>query len=261
MVSQGNNLAKSGIKILGVSQIVWSGSDINYLEEKLNNYSYKLKFESINSPNAEAKKPFIFGEMPETADVKLMVSENHWPPIELVKENYLFESNRNLSEPVFSAYLNSLSSSENLIPIKGIRIDSNIINDTWRKEDKFVIYIDSSDLEENLKFWKILEQKIITLKSTFALVEIKKTIIGSGITIIYEKSKEMKSRNYINQKGIVCISFFCSGIERLNILFKENKFETGEIFQLSPFGRLLKIFFVQNKSGELYEFISPDSNY
>jgi hypothetical protein len=109
---------------------------------------------------------------------------------------------------------------------------------------------------EALKLWEFLGQ-IPNVEDDWAKIHIKKTLVGQSLSLYFVAQTNQRPRTWLNQQGIVCISLLCNDAEQFCSELKMQNFEVGACFELQPFDRKLKIFFMRNCTGEIYEFLSP----
>ena len=226
-------------KIYGVSHIVHSTDSLYESESYFNKIGYSLKFKTIGSVNALQKSSFIFGSMSEKADILLM-SKKGYPDVEIKSE----VNNRNIiSKSAFETFYE-----ENYTP------DMH-----FPKDDKPTkIYIRCNNTMNATNIWSKLGFNIDKiLSNNYLKVDIKNSISNNKVSLLYINSKEKELKTWLNQNNTVCISFICDDVEKVRSYLLKNNYSVGDVFIMTPFNRKIKVFFVRNYTGEIYEFISP----
>ncbi len=227
------------VKIFGISHIVHSTENLGEAESNFISLGYSRKSENIGALNPLQKSPFISGNMSEKSDILLM-SKTGYPDIEVKREA---GSSNAIGESVFQSFYDD-----------NYEICTNIDN-----VNPIAIYIKCNDIEKAASLWRNFGFTINRPKKKYLLeVEIKNRVLGKKVSLLYVNHHKKPEEMWLNQNNTVCISFLCENIVKVRNCLIEGGYYAGNIFQIKPFKRKIKGFFMRNHTGELYEFISPD---
>lgn len=237
------------LHIYGISHIIYSADNLKSAEKIFLNLGYILKNEEYDSMNASAKEEFISGEMATSSDMLLM-EHPQLPDVEIKREN--IKSKIDTS----SAYSFYFKDEKNAIGYLPKLFDRSLVSNS-SLENNLNIFIKCNDIQKALSFWKELKMNINFVDHSIANIKIKNVLSRKKTNLILYSAKSQDSLTWLDQKGLVCLSFLCADVAVLHDRFKKLNYYVGEIFQIYPFGRGILVFFVRNFSGEVYEFISP----
>jgi hypothetical protein len=68
--------------------------------------------------------------------------------------------------------------------------------------------------------------------------------------------REKAEAGHLDGVGVVCLSLFCRDADHLRATLSDRGYEAGDCFTSIPFGTPLRIFFMRNVTGEIYELLS-----
>lgn len=214
-------------EIFGVSHLVMAVEAIQDGEKFLSPLGYKPYGELPKAANPKEKAPFIFEALAETFSMKLLVHSKGYSPIELLKENNKENQLLAMHPPCFNLQLD---------PLK--------------------LFVHTSSLEKTLPFWESLGFQPDRIEPGIAYLKIGGVLPSQRLEVGFVADRKESSKDYLNQKGIVCLSFLCQDVSRVRAVLKEKEYFVSDCFFLKPFETAFQIFFARNESGEIYEFLS-----
>ena len=236
--------------IICVSHVVLG----NYFDKKnlkhLKSIGYKKHGSEVVVKNYGGKNDFIYGKMAETSTLTLMKSKSILPPVEIIKENNLNSSLHKLTdESAFIGIVGKNIDDKQLDKIVRKKINhdlkNSIINYTHQKDllNTLQVIVCCTDPNISTELWKILGISYEIKKKNISIVTFHKTAFGPQLNIWYTKVKNWNYLTWLNQTGIVCLSFFCRDVYKLHSKLQKFGFMVGDFFEISPFNKKLKNFF------------------
>lgn len=219
--------------ILGISHLVVSSQNIDATVAGLSRQGYTINGARDDMPNMEPKQAFISNDMPRTTTVRLLVSNGKSPAVEVVRENGPDNQELAVGTPPFSAADKPAT-------------------------DPHIVTVRTPDPLLSLSMWRT-----IGIQPTEAADGTNNIFFQGGFTtpafqLSFIHDPEMVAGpRWLNQDGMVCVSFLCRDVDALNTLLEDKGYEVSPCFDLTPFDRSFRLFFVRNKSGEIYEFLTP----
>lgn len=247
-------------QILGISHIVLGVKDFQEGEEFVSKYGYLQYGEKTTLLNPTAKSPFLRGTAEQSCSLKLMTGLSKTPPIELLCESVYHQ----IDNQVFEAILGNEKDKgpQEMLEVFKQKEPANqygfreIKSGSAEKSGIMAALVHCNSLSNDLVLWELLGLKPFLIDKNTAYVKIK-SLMSDFHTILYFVADSLKkTKMYLNQGGIVCLSFLCKDSDSLREALKDNGYFTGDCFTFTPFKQPLRIFFARNTSGEIYEFIS-----
>ena len=219
--------------ILGVSHLVMSSAHPDEEVTALAQYGYELSHARDDVPNRTAKAPFLFGDLPETTIMRLARSSRSFPLIEVVRENS-----------------RTLGKGEHFAPGKsGFELDLDQVETP-------VVTIECEDPEKAAGLWKAVGAGEISVDPNGHAVTFAGNAVCAGLRIKYVEGAIVNTPTFLNHEGLVCVAFLCRNADALRAHLDAKRFEVGKCFDLVPVETPLRLFFMRNRSGEIYEFLS-----
>jgi len=245
-------------EILGISHLVFSVRDVAEAEHWLGANGYVEHGSNASCPNHPAKSPFIAGPMAEFAKMKLMVAPNGSPAIEMTCEPAA-EQPTTFYEAVLSE--NPLCGGDTVRT--SLRDDAPAGLDGFRCTGSSsrvggvgALVLHCRSTLETLPLWHALGVSEEILDGGLVRIRVRGFRSNNQLHIYLISDRTDMAVANLNDGGIVCLSFFCRDADRLRAALAEAGYDVGDCFTLSPFGSPLRIFFMRNTSGEVYEFLS-----
>ena len=219
--------------ILGVSHLVISTADLDRTVEQMRAFGYALHGTRDDVPNMPEKAAFLKGKMPATTSMRLMVSERSLPAIELIREN----------------------TKNTCICAKGAPGFEPSFEDAG---DILTITVPTRRLDDAIMLWNKLNVKPDWGADGEATIHFKPNLAGPGLKLRYLVMHDTEDNpTWLDQEGMVCVSFFARNTETIQAHLVEDGYEVSTCFDLVPLDRSYRLCFVRNKTGEIYEFLTP----
>lgn len=245
-------------EILGASHIVFSVSDVAEEGRRLVSQGYDEHGANAAVPNPAAKAPFISGPIAGAAAMRLMVSAAGAPALELTCEPHaggaprffeavLAEELRCGPEEVLAAL-----SSEPIEGLPGFRRSASAKQPVG--VGALVLHARSED--EALPLWQLLGVEPERVGDDLSLLAVRGIRSSQRLHVYLRADRREPGVGHLNDGGVVCLSFFCKNADQLREAIASEGLEVGECFDIQPFEAPLRIFFMRNASGEIYEFLS-----
>jgi hypothetical protein len=241
--------------ILGISHVVAGVKDLDAAELFLAGKGFRPYGERAFGVNPFEKAPYVKGALDTRAGefaMRLMVSKSGTPPVELLSES-LAASGLVPQENAFEAVLNSFE-------LKDLKPSG--MAGFWEPVSAGLtgpvsaLIVRCRELENTLFFWRLLGFDCQPLDGKSAVIKVR-AFTSRHVTPVYFMEEPGRGGvSWLNNEGVVCLSFLCKDAVGLREYFIKRGFEPGGYFYLSPFGRRICIFFIRNRGGELYEFLS-----
>ena len=254
--------AIASTEILGLSHLVCPVSEFLAAETFLGTLGYSTGGRVESGVNPPAKAAFIDGPLSPTYSMQLMVGPRGTCPVELLKEG----DGRALKGEGASDFEAIFSPGE-LSPDQVIEGPNERANPMClpgfgaagaasAASVRCSVVIPSVDIQQTLMFWTAVGLSADQLSPEMARVSVRSAMPGQIATIYIVHRPAARPRGVLNAPGLTCLSLFCLDTDRLTRRLVQEGFEAGTCFDLSPFGRNLRIVFVRSRTGELYELIS-----
>lgn len=249
--------------ILGVSHIVVGTRDPAAVEEFFIDGGYRTAGGNSAAPAMPPRAPFVSGPMASTTEVRLLVSDHGLPAIELVRENRpadgaaegtpAFEGLLGLDGDPSPDVISGIPTEEGNSLVPGFRGATG----TRGEVHSMSVVVRCPDLDQAFDLWRGIGPRPETLGNGIVKVAFPRTLAGAGLDLYYVEGRNTTDRTWLNQEGLVCVALVCKDPDGLRGTLDARGLETSECFGLCPFGTSLRLFFVRNRTGELYEFLSP----
>jgi hypothetical protein len=219
--------------VLGVSHLVLAQIDFDAVEGMLAAQGWRRLVDLPTCDNAEGKAPFVAAPMSAASAMRLLAGPPGLPAVELIAEG---DGRRAAAaQPAFS----------------------------WRYGGEppaatatVTVECRGGTREAALRLWRDIGLDAAEDGDGAATITIPRTLVGAGATLRLVESPEAAHPTWLDQSGLVCVSFFVTAAEPLRRLLEERGYEVGEMFTVAPLGRPMDVFFVRGAAGELYEFLS-----
>jgi hypothetical protein len=245
-------------EILGVSHVVFSVPSVVEAESGLALNGYAEHGSNASCPNHPAKALFIAGPMAETAEMKLVVAANGSPAIEMTCEpagaerSPFFEAILT-REPLCGAEVARAALRDDAVPgLRGFRRPRSLS----KAGGVGALILHCRSTQESLTLWHALGMLEEPVAGDMLRIAIRGLRTNNRLLIYLVGDRSEAAVGHLNDGGIVCLSFFCRDADRLREGLARAGYDVGECFTLSPFDVPLRIFFMRNLSGEIYEFLS-----
>jgi len=244
--------------LLGVSHLVLSVHEPSASWPILEALGYGEHDANESCPNPPAKVPFLSGPLLDTCAMRLMVPANGSPAIEVLQgakssptqphfEGVLSEQPSASPEEVRNALADN---HEAVLP--GLGCPSSA--EGKRGVGALLIHVDA--LEAALPLWRTLGYPEQDFDSRAQKVAIRGLRASNRLDLYFVDDRKKAARGHLDAIGIVCLSLFCKNADRLQAALSDRGYEVGDCFTLTPFGTALRVFFMRNTTGEIYEFLS-----
>jgi hypothetical protein len=235
--------------------------DVSEAGRRLAANGYEEYGANAASPNPPAKAPFISGPMADTAEMKLVVSSGGAPALEMTCEPAatgapgFFEAVL-AKEPLCGpeAVRTALEDDppEGLHGFRRARSESEATG-----VGALVLHCRSEG--ETLRLWRVLGVEPERVDDGMLQLRMRGIRSSQRLYVYLRADLREEGAGYLNAGGVVCLSFFCKNADHLREGLIREGYDVGECFDLAPFEAPLRIFFMRNASGEIYEFLSVAS--
>ena len=250
-VSKAASRARSS-EILGVSHLVLSVDEMAEATGRFEEIGYREHGSNEVCPNPPEKAPFIDGPIAASVALKLLVVDKGLPAIELIREPR--RSSRPAAfEPLLSTKPLAHSGDEAAGGHRGA-IARSLSGAGDPATAALILHCPSWD--ETLPLWRALGFDEETIDEQTVHVVVPSLRRGNELNVYLVRDREESTACHLNDGGFVCLSLFCKDADRLRSELADAGHDVGECFDLDPFGSSLRIFFMRNRSGEIYEFLS-----
>jgi len=122
--------------------------------------------------------------------------------------------------------------------------------------NSFNLFIQCDNIIGVISFWKLFGISVIKLSGDLYLCVIRNVFSKKQINILYYRVSKCIPA-WLDQSGVVCLSLLCADVVHTQKYLIKMQYSVGDVFEISPFGKKLKAFFMKSNSGDLYEFVSP----
>lgn len=214
-------------EIFGVSHLVLAVKEIQEGEKLLSPLGYQPYGEIPKAANPKEKAPFIFNTLSDTFSIKLLVHPKGYSSIELLMERNDENHEVVKKSPCFEFQF-----------------------------EPFRLLVHCSDLERTLPFWRALGFQPEYVEPNGASVKIGGVMPSHRLEVRFIVDREEETKDYLNQRGFVCLSFLCQDVWRVRKVLEKKGYLVSDCFSLKPFETPFQIFFARNHNGEIYEFLS-----
>ena len=225
----------SPVRLFGLSHLVVAEGDHDAETARMTSLGWRVAIDMTGSDNPAAKRPFVAGSMAPTHRMRLLVGPPKSPAFELLAEG---RPNRIGGSPAFH--------------LAGC---SGELND-WDCTLPVTIDVRARRVSDAAALWLALDLPPKETDSGAELL-VGGSLAGAPLRLRLIEDAEAGAPTWLNQRGLVCLSFFCSDVRPLHRRDVTAGFETGDFFSVAPLGRPLHVFFVRGGAGEIYEFLSP----
>ena len=110
--------------------------------------------------------------------------------------------------------------------------------------------------EETLPLWRLLGVEPERAAGGLTRLSVRGIRSSQRLHVYLRADRSAPGVAHLNDGGVVCLSFFCRDADRLRDALASAGYDAGECFDIQPFEAPLRIFFMRNASGEIYEFLS-----
>lgn len=249
------------LEIVGISHVVIGVPVVERVEHDLVAYGYARHGSIDGGENPSAKAPFVAGPLARGFSMRLLVSALASPPVELLKEDDgesvpfdVAPSEAVLAEaprPPLSQVLRALDSPHAVIA-PGLRT----LTPKARPQGVAAVIVRSGDVAATLALWRVLGLEPVAVGSEFFTAAVGGATASSRMDLYVRRG--VPGRGYLNQVGLVCLSFWCRNLDRLQTRLGHMGCDLSEPFSIDPFGRPLRGVFARAAGGEIYEFLVPE---
>lgn len=252
-------------RILGVSHVVVGVADLDAAQRFLNSIGYFLHGSVDAEANDVAKSPFVSGPLAPTFAMRLMVGPSGYAPLELLHEHRADPGSRKV-DARFEAVLGSWAGEcapdafdhldSTPAPFSGLRQRF----DGGGPAGVGGLVMRCRDLGACLPLWETLGIPHVAITPRIARINIRGALPSNRLTLYAIADGVERAAGYLDRDGVVCLSLWCSDADRLHAELRARGYVPGDCFTAAPMGRDLRVFFMRNASGEVYEFISLATN-
>jgi hypothetical protein len=244
-------------EILGTSHIVYAVRDVAKAGRRLAGNGYAEHGSNAASPNPPAKAPFIAGPLADTAEMNLVVSAAGAPALEMTCEPaspgapIFFEavlSEEPLCDP---AIVRAALEEDPPEGLPGFRRPASVA----RATGVGALVLHACSEEATLGLWRTLG---VEPEKADGMLRLRVRGIRSSqrLHVYLRADRREAGIAHLNDGGVVCLSFFCKDADSLREALMRAGYEVGDCFDITPFDAPLRVFFMRNVSGEIYEFLS-----
>jgi hypothetical protein len=245
-------------ELLGVSHLVLSVSEPSASGPALEALGYGEHEANENCHNPREKAPFLLGPLHDTCSMRLMVPANGSPAIEV-----LGSSMASAAQPHFEVVLSERPRAEPEEIRNVLSDDREIVVPGLSRprgaEGKLgtgALLVHVNELEAALPLWKTLGCAEEPSDSGMRKIVIRGLRASNRLGLYFIDDREKAEVGHLDGVGLVCLSLFCRDADRLRATLHDCGYEVGDCFTLTPFRTSLRIFFMRNMTGEIYEFLS-----
>jgi len=245
-------------ELLGVSHLVLSVSEPSVSGPALEALGYGEHEANESCQNPREKAPFLSGPLHDTCAMRLMVPANGSPAIEV-----LGSSKASAAHPHFEVVLSEQHGAEPEEIRNVLSEDREIVVPGLSRprgaEGKLgtgALLIHVNEIDAALPLWKTLGCAQEPFDSGMRKVSIRGLRASNRLGLFFVNDRENAEAGYLDGVGLVCLSLFCKDADRLRATLHDCGYEVGDCFTLAPFRTSLRVFFMRNTSGEIYEFLS-----
>lgn len=249
---------RASTAILGVSHLVMGCEDATSLGGHLKARGFIRAGQAKAAPNPREKMCFALSPFSETHDLELWESKKPSPPIELVQATRPRPVHMSSITPM-RVYIGDKVDDYDVIT-KAEPGLTGIVDLGGDEPRAAVVTIRTSTLKETASFWEVLGAEIIPLDEKVKEVRVHSILEKAKITIFLVSDPAWSGKGYLDGVGALCPALICRNAGSLRQTLLEKGHEVSAIFEYSPFGRSLKLFFARANSGELFEFLSASGN-
>ena len=245
-------------QLLGVSHLVLSVREPLAPGPILEALGYGEDAANESCPNPAAKTPFLSGPLHDTCAMRLMVPANGSPAIEVLRS-----SKASATQPHFEGVLSEQPGASVEEVRDALAADHEAVlpglvcpagAEGKRGIGALLIHVDS--LEGALPLWRALGYPEQDFDSRAQKVAVRGLRASNRLDLYFVDDRKRAERGHLDATGIVCLSLFCKNADQLQAALSDRGYEVGKCFTLAPFGTALRIFFMRNTTGEIYEFLS-----
>lgn len=244
-------------ELVGVSHLVISLRDPAASQPVLAALGYTEHGANDRCPNPPEKAPFLAEPLSRTCSMRLMVPANGSPAIEV-----LASAEGAALQTHFEVVLSEQPGAE----ADDIRAEREVVvpglTRARGREGKLgtgALLIHVDDLDAGLRLWRALGYADEPVADRTRKVAIRGLRASNRLDLYFVADRGKSEMGRLDAVGIVCLSLFCRDADRLRDALRERGYAVGECFTLAPFGTALRIFFMRNETGEIYEFLSVES--
>ena len=248
-------------RLLGVSHLVLATRDLDAAERFLCGVGHAT-YGAFQAPNPLPKAGFVAGPLAPNFSMKLIVSRSGTPGIELLREDDA-DAYDPLGTPPFEALLASDGALTSVEVLETLARHDNVPFVGFRQVGKpsrtmgvAALVVHSPALETTLPLWRALGYEPRLLNQTLAHVTVRGATPSGHLELFIVADRPRPTTGYLNQAGTVCLSLFCHDADDLSARLSAAGYVSQGCFTITPFTRTLRICFVRNTSGEVYEFLS-----
>ncbi len=247
-------------EVVGISHVVIGVGGVEETERALHAYGYVTRGAIEGGENPAAKAPFVTGQLLPAFSMRLLVSALASPPLELLTEDGGRPAARPAAsdailaatlQPSVARVLEALQSPEAVIA-PGLRTVTPAI----RPQGVAAVAVRSADVDASLALWRVLGLDPAAAGPGIFTAAVAGPTASSRVALYLDRGAP--GPGYLNQAGMVCLSFWCRNVDRLRRMLEPIGCELGEPFSIAPFGRPLRGIFARAAGGEVYEFLVPE---
>ncbi len=243
--------------VLGVSHAIFGADRPDAAIDFFAARGYRIAGRNRQLANPRQRARHVSGPMQPTADVTLLLSPHPVPAIEIIHEPGPPDTAG--IHPGFTWMTAAAPGPGELQPPPPGDAASGFAAGDVPPGDlrSFAVAIQCSDADRVLDLWRLLGIEPARLAEGLLRVDVRRSLVGSSLSLYYYVVQPRPAgETWLNQRGLVCIGLFCRNVGALRERLAAGGFDTGEAFELAPFGQKLRVFIARSRSGELFEFVS-----
>lgn len=246
---------------MGISHIVMGVNSIDDGEARLMHQGFTKSHRRNAVENPVQKMPFAAPPLSTHHDIGLYNPGTVGPTIELVHPTggasqltptsavSLFLSDTQIAdkpalERAFTAFVT-------FPELPGIYFDPT---DASRKPQAAVIHV--HDLASAHSFWDIIGVPASVIDGKTMALDIRGILPKGSLKVFVIEDRAAPPSSHLDGSGIACLALLCKDAHALRETYDTAGFEVSEMLTFAPFNHGLDIFFVRNKTHEMYEFVS-----
>lgn len=250
--------------IIKIDHIAISSMNFEKHANILKSVGYKPAFMEKDIKNLQIKRPLV-KNFHENHDLALLTSIGNFN-IELINHRHI-NANYGYINPLFEFehISNRLAKDNQEIYSRGAFVKAvrakdldtlsklNNLNETDFQFNKIILK--TKHIQKSIEFWECFGFKVFKTGNDFAVMEFKSLFDAGKYTIYLQKSDNIESEYFLDDKGFNCIAFVSNSATHEREVLNMKNIETTAIENFSINQNNFYIFFALGPNGELVEII------